>query len=72
MESSQDWAGMTAAWQRYHPWPASDPVNDPSGDIVQLSDAFDSSKLRSVLILAEDAYGKGIEWYAHYKLDERP
>ena len=45
---------------------------DPGGDIVWLSNTADSAKLRSVPMLAENTYGRGLEHYMALKHDEPP
>lgn len=51
-------------------WKPSDPLH---GDgTVRLNTTGDSSKIREIPIIADDAYIRGLEWYARHKYIEPP
>lgn len=66
-------ADPLAGWVDYNSVGLWKPSNPLRGDgTVHLNTTVDSSQVRTIPIIADDVYNRGLEWYAHHKYLDPP
>ena len=71
--STWDTSEGTATWNavKFQPEPARDVASD-GVDMVWLSNTVDTSKWRSIPMMHENEFQRGIEWYMYWKGGDEP